>query len=127
MKLLRERIRSIIREMAYIDDPIMGTLDPRIIAGEREDRERLKRKRARLPGNWKIILSVLSDGGYITEPYMGRKYTLFDASHQIVRKIHAKTVDELSMSGFLEYESEPSPENPSPYTILSDEGRGYLK
>ncbi len=122
MNLLRKYIRGLIAEMAYIDDPIHPQ-DPEVMAAEEKRRARLKRKRAKPPGNWKKILSVLTAGGHISEPMYGKSYYLYDINDKSVGKIHNKTVDELFQSGFLEYEEEGVHGS---LIRLSDEGRGYL-
>ena len=122
MNLLREYIRGLVVEMAYIDDPIHPQ-DPEVMAAEEKRRARLKGKRAKPPGNWKKVLSVLQVGGYIMEPIYGKSYHLVDVNDKTLGKIHNKTVDELFQSGFLEYEDEGQPDS---LIRLSDEGRGYL-
>lgn len=128
MKLLREYIKRILIEMAYIDQYPPGynegpLVDPQVAANYHAGAARLKKKRSNPPGNWKKVLSVLQAGGYIMPPMYGKSYRLVDVNDKIVGKIRSKTIDELSQSGFLEVKDEYDPES---WLVLSDEGRGYL-
>ena len=132
MKHLRQTIRGLIKEMAYIDDyppghPAYekgGSLQNPQVAKRYTDRaERLKKKRSKPSGTWMKVVNVLLAGGYISEPYpsTSKSYILYDAQDKLAGKIRQKTFEELDDSGFLEWD-----ESMNTYA-LSDEGRGYLK
>ena len=132
MKHLRQIIRGLIKEMAWIDDyppghaayEKGGSLQNPEVAKHYMDRaERLKKKRSKPSGAWMKTINVLLAGGYIAEPYpsTSKSYVLYDAQDKPVGKIRQKTFAELDDSGFLEWD-----ESLDIYT-LSDEGRGYLK
>ena len=106
--------------MADIDDPIPDWVDSSLVPRLQQRRDRLKKKRARLPGNWEKILSILKDGGYLTQAR--KTYTLFNKEDRVVGKVFNKTVEELFDSGFLEWKDD-SDDSPA---VLSDEGRGFL-
>ena len=132
MKHLRQYIRGLIKEMAYIDDYPPGHAeyekggslqDPGVAKTYTDNAERLKKKRSKPPGTWMKVINVLLAGGYITEPYPrnSKSYAIYDAQEKQIGKIRQKTFQELDDAGFLtggEHEG---------FHILSDEGRGYIK
>jgi hypothetical protein len=132
MKQLRQYIRGLIKEMAYIDDyppghsayePGGSLQNPEVAKHYMDRAERLKKKRSKPSGTWMKTINVLLAGGYIAEPYpsTSKSYVLYDAQDKLVGKIRQKTFQELDDSGFLtagEHED---------FYVLSDEGRGYLK
>ena len=132
MKHLRQYIRGLIKEMAYIDDyppghPAYekgGSLQTPEVAKHYTDRaERLKKKRSKPSGTWMKTINALLAGGYIADPYpsTSKSYIIFDAQDKQIGKIRQTTFEELIDSGFLAVGEHDS------WYVLSDEGRGYLK
>ncbi len=112
MKITKEQIRTVVKqalsEGAYIDqNPNDVSLPgPDIRASWIARADRLKRKRQRPPSNWKHILAVLRNGGYMTdEPYMGRTHILYadDEGNQTFR-VQTKTVEDLIDAGLIKYD-----------------------
>jgi hypothetical protein len=134
MKHLRQYIRGLIKEMAYIDDYPPGhsayekggaLQDPSVAKTYVDNAERLKKKRSKPSGTWMKVVNVLLAGGYISEPYpsTSKSYILYDAQDELAGTIREKTFQELADAGFLTGEEWPR----EGFYILSDEGRGYLK
>jgi len=112
MKITKKQIRSVIKqalsESAYIDqNPDDVSLPgPDVRASWIARSERLKRKRQRPPANWQRILTILKNGGYMTdEPHAGRTHILYvdDEGSQFFR-VQAKTVDELCDAGLVKHD-----------------------
>ena len=132
MKLLRETIRKVIKEMGYIDEYPPGhpafekygeLQDPSVAKTYTDQATRLKKKRIKPPRVWMKVINVLLAGGTISVPYpsSSKSYALNDAKGDVVGKIRHTTFEDLEASGYLEggeYEG---------FYRLSDEGRGYLK
>jgi hypothetical protein len=134
MKQVRQYIRGLIKEMAYIDDYPPGHAayekggslqDPSVAKTYTGNAERLKKKRSKPPGTWMKVINVLLAGGYISEPYpsTSKSYILYDVQDELAGTIREKTFQELADAGFLTGEEWPR----EGFYILSDEGRGYLK
>ena len=125
MKQLRQYIRGLIKETAYIDEYPPGHSEgalatPEVAAHYHDYAAKMKKKRANPPRTWKKVLNVLSAGGTLVEA--GKGYLLYDANSKSVGSIRKKTFEELSDSGFLE-----GHESYDGIYILSNEGKGYLQ
>ena len=99
MKNLRQYIRGLIKEMAYIDEYPPGysgspLQDPEVAANYHSYAARMKKKRANPPRTWQKVLNVLSAGGTLVEA--GKGYLLYDANSKSVGSIRKKTFEELS-------------------------------
>ena len=124
--LLRKCINEVLKEMAYIDDFKPGdgpVADPEVAKHYFGRSERLKKKRAKPSGTWMRVINVLLAGGHISErdPRTSKSYMVFDAQDNMFGKIRQKTFEELSDSGFLDWNERYD------IYVLSDEGKGYLK